>query len=440
LPLAAATYVAAQLSEEPAVVVRSTRPADADDAPEVSVPLSALQPAVRLAGGITTADYTPVRDKLAANQRQRWVAYAAGPLAVLCGERELTPANGARLLVHSGVPAGKGVSSSAALEVAAMQAFCALYDLRLTGAELALLCQKAENLVAGAPCGVMDQMTAACGEAGRLLSLLCQPAVLGRSVPLPPGVEVWGIDSGIRHAVSGSDYASVRIGAFMGYRIIAAVAGLRAHSVAPGRVEVRDPRWHGYLANVALSEWVAEFERKVPERIDGASFLERYGGTTDLVTAVDPSRAYTVRAPAAHPIHEHFRVRLFRSLLEARHTDEERLRLMGELMYQSHASYSACGLGSGGTDRLVELVRRAGPEVGLYGAKITGGGSGGTVAVLARKDASAVVDEIRRRYARESGHDARLLGGSSSGAMAFGARRLKWSGDNHDELVRERAE
>ena len=56
-------------------------------------------------------------------------------------------------------------------------------------------------------------------------------------------------------------------------------------------------------------------------------------------------------------------------------------------MYASHASYSACGLGSDGTDLLVDLARAAGAADGIYGAKITGGGSGGTVAILARDDA-----------------------------------------------------
>ena len=64
-------------------------------------------------------------------------------------------------------------------------------------------------------------------------------------------------------------------------------------------------------------------------------------------------------------------------------------------MYESHASYSACGLGSDGTDRLVQLVREAGPAAGLYGAKITGGGSGGTVAVLAAPGRRAAIDEHR---------------------------------------------
>ncbi|HXV60738.1 MAG TPA: GHMP kinase, partial [Vicinamibacteria bacterium] len=103
----------------------------------------------------------------------------------------------------------------------------------------------------------------------------------------------------------------------------------------------------------------------------------------------------------------------------------ENAPVLGELMYQSHASYSACGLGSEGTDRLVELARAAGARRGIFGAKITGGGSGGTVAVLARRDAEDAVREIADRYARERGIEPTLFGGSSSGALAFRHRVLK---------------
>ena len=69
-------------------------------------------------------------------------------------------------------------------------------------------------------------------------------------------------------------------------------------------------------------------------------------------------------------------------------------------MYESHASYGRCGLGSPGTDRLVELVRAEGPAAGLYGARITGGGSGGTVAVIGRKDASPAIARVADAYER----------------------------------------
>ena len=51
----------------------------------------------------------------------------------------------------------------------------------------------------GAPCGVMDQMTSALGQAGALLALRCQPAEMLDPVNVPPSIRLWGIDSGIRH-------------------------------------------------------------------------------------------------------------------------------------------------------------------------------------------------------------------------------------------------
>ncbi|MFL6216285.1 MAG: GHMP kinase, partial [Blastocatellia bacterium] len=306
-----------------------------------------------------------------------------------------------------------------------MRAVTAAFDVKIDARETALLCQKVENLVVGAPCGVMDQMTAACGEANRLLALLCQPAELQGAVAIPDELAVWGIDSGIRHSVSGADYGSVRVGAFMGYRMMAAIAGLKVEATnAPGRVAIIDKRWNGYVANATPSEFEQHYRAGLPERINGGEFLARFTGTTDAVTRVDTERDYAVRQPTAHPIYEHFRVRAFAELLT--NAASERCRqLLGELMYQSHASYSACGLGSAGTDRLVEMVREAGPARGLYGAKITGGGSGGTVAVLGRKDAQAAVTEIAERYAHETGHAPQLFSGSSPGAAAFGHLRLK---------------
>ena len=128
--------------------------------------------------------------------------------------------------------------------------------------------------------------------------------------------------------------------------------------------------------------------------------------------------------PTTHPVYEHFRVRLFAELARAA-PDRQSRKLLGELMYQSHASYSACGLGSEGTDLLVKLVRAAGPGRGLYGAKITGGGSGGTVAVLGLRHADAVIEGIVEEYKRATGYRPPVFAGSSPSAHAFGHLRLK---------------
>jgi L-arabinokinase len=348
-----------------------------------------------------------------------WAAYVAGAFLVLIREKGAIFPEGAQILIRSDVPEGKGVSSSAALEVAVMTGVAAAFNISLAPRELALLCQRVENMVAGAPCGVMDQMTSSCGEKDRLLALLCQPGELRGTIELPEELAVWGIDSGIRHAVSGADYGTVRTAAFMGYRIIAEVSGL---SVQPtdqnGLVVITDDRWNGYLANVTPSEFEQDFSTHLPARISGDQFLTRYGGITDSVCSVDPHRLYPVLAATRHPIYEHARVREFAQILNnwGRGKPYDRL---GELMFASHDSYSACGLGSTGTDAIVDLVRAAGPENGLYGAKITGGGSGGTVAVLGRRGAQAAVQNVVSEYARGTGHQF-LISGSSPGASSFG--------------------
>ena len=101
----------------------------------------------------------------------------------------------------------------------------------------------------------------------------------------------------------------------MGYRILAELAGLRVTpGRRPGHVNIEDPRWGGYLANVGVKPF-RRFERDIPEALDGETFLARYDGTTDLVTNVDPLRRYAIRAPTAHPIYEHERVTEWASLL-----------------------------------------------------------------------------------------------------------------------------
>jgi L-arabinokinase len=319
------------------------------------------------------------------------------------------------------------VSSSAALEAATMEAVIAAWPTAIDPRMRAVRCQQVENLIVGAPCGVMDQMAAICGEAAGLMQLLCQPAEFQGTVQLPDGLGVWGIDSGIRHAVTGTDYGAVRTGAFMGYRILADLAGLPVRTGArDGLVHVDDPRWHGYLANVG-GEAFRRFAPEIPETIGGSTFQSRYGGTTDVVTRVDPARDYAVRTPTAHPVFEHERVTEWaRRLRGSRAADHSTNAVrLGALMYESHASYSACGLGSDGTDALVALARESGPAHGIYGAKITGGGSGGTVAVLADAAAGAVVHAIADRYAADTGRRAYVFEGSSPGAARIGAIRLE---------------
>src|SRR6476660_4971098 len=144
--------------------------------------------------------YDDVRAWFAADPSRHWAAYVAGVFHVLAREHGVRFPTGAAVLVESDVPEGKGVSSSAAIEAATMEAVIHAWRVAIEPRTRALRCQQVENLIVGAPCGVMDQMASICGEARNLMALLCQPAEFKGSVRLPDGLGVWGIDSGIRHA------------------------------------------------------------------------------------------------------------------------------------------------------------------------------------------------------------------------------------------------
>jgi L-arabinokinase len=408
LPLALGVRVAAQLGDDGVLAVRTDGPTVPPLArPDVAVPVAVLQ-----AGPHAEA---PARLRAALEEVDAlWASYVLGPLAILQSAGLLPPLAGLRLAVWSDVPAGAGISSSAALEVAALRALQGLLNLDVAPLRLAALAQQAEHRVAHAPCGIMDQVTATLGRKDHLLILRCQPAeVLGHRL-LPRDAQVFGIDSGVAHRVAGDQYGRVRVATFMGHAIIAAYN----QADPPG----------GYLCNLAPERFAAAYERLLPEEMSGADYLARYGETGDDATTVDPATTYRVRACTTHPILEQANVVAFLAALD-RYEETgapAALEEAGAAMYRSHHSYGArCGLGTPETDLIVDLVRERGPRSGLYGAKITGGGAGGTVAVLgAGSSARAGVEEMVAAYARRSGNTSRVIAGSADGAVAQPVRRV----------------
>lgn len=351
---------------------------------------------------------------------KHWASYLVGAFPILMRDAGLCMSGGCRLMVDSMVPEGKGVSSSAAIEVATMLAVARAFDVDLSPKRVALLCQRVEHQVAGAPCGIMDQMAVIFGQKDQLMALLCQPAERVGEVPIPSDVEIWGIDSGERHAVAGADYSTVRTAAFMGHRILMEHAGVTVLPGASGRVTAVEDPWAGYLCNIPVAAYESKWRAVLPMSMRGDEFLSLYDGTIDAVTRVDPDQDYAVRACAEHPIRETARAEEFCRLLAAPLDDKAKLRL-GQLMLSTHDGYGRCGLDSPGTSQLVKWVREEGLARGLYGAKTTGGGSGGTVAVLAEAGAEQEVRALAERYCDHLGHPVYLFRGSSYGAGHTGA-------------------
>ena len=313
----------------------------------------------------------------------KWVRYSYGCLLLFCRAQRWQPKAGLKFSIRSRVPTSMGVSSSAALEVATLRALEKFSGRKYTGTALARLAQRAENEIVGAPCGLMDQLASAYGVRGALLPILCRPDILGKPVRLPPGVIAVGWPSGVKHAVTASPYATARAGAFMGKKLIERATGRRlAHATELAPVEVRG------LSRTAL-----------PVKISGRAFHARAGGVDDPLSKIEPMKTYAVRAAVSFPVEENFRAESAVALLRGikATSREETLRLLGDLLYQSHAGYSSIGLGCPETDQMVAAVRALGPKRGFSGARVSGGGSGGTVVVLLRK---AALPELRRLAAK----------------------------------------
>ena len=152
------------------------------------------------------------------------------------------------------------------------------------------------------------------------------------------------------------------------------------------------------------------------------SFLSGHQFHADPFSPLKEEVTYHVRANTRYAVEENERVQLFSELSKGASLSHSKRSfvLMGELMYQSHNAYSECGLGATATDFLVEMYRAAGVKKGIYGAKITGGGAGGTVAILAEKSAKPSIETIFALYQNAGFGDPYLFEGSSDGADAYG--------------------
>jgi galactokinase len=411
-----ATWAAAQLRTDGLIVLSNPQMAEQGWQDRVECRLSDL------------TDTQTVRAIVNRGPKVRWTAYVLGIFFWLRERFSDRARTGVNVFIRSEVPLNKGVSSSAAVEVAVMKAAAATYGIELAGIELAEACQWVENVIADSACGIMDQIAVVLGEEGHVLPLVCQPCLPRPLVRLPAGLACWGIDSGVSHQVSGIEYEAARAAAFMGYKLICDLEGIPVSFDKSAKIpRWTDPRWHGYLANVSPSRF-RTFEDRLPIELSGKQYLaDPLQQHVDPFTKARPEVNYRVRACARYAVEENHRVQLFAELARGMsdgHTASG-AQLMGELMYQSHEGYTQTGLGCAFTDMLVELARNESPRRGIFGAKITGGGGGGTVAILGRADAEDALARVVQAYRDPTGIDPYIFRGSSPGADCFGVQVLE---------------
>jgi galactokinase len=272
-----------------------------------------------------------------------WSNYPAGVIAGFLA-MGLNP-GGFDALVHSTVPLGGGLSSSAALEVSTATLLEAITGRTLDPVEKALLCQKAEHDYAGMPCGIMDQFISVLGQKDHLLLLDCRSRKPELVPMTDPTVALLIINTNVKHELTGGEYAKRRAQCEEAAKIL-------------GVPSLRDA---------------------------DAEMLEHTRARMDEV----------VYRRARHVIGE-----IERTLYAAEGVRASNWPTVGQLMYASHTSLrDDYEVSCPELDAVVDIALSIGPKGGVIGCRMTGGGFGGCAVALVRTEkVSAISERLATEY------------------------------------------
>ncbi len=272
----------------------------------------------------TTATVTPAKE-------MTWQNYVTGTFNWLFDGNPSAAPHGWKGMFLGNIPLGAGLSSSAALEMCTVLALAKLYGIEKDKTTMAKIGQKAEHTFAGCPCGLLDQASSMYGQAGALVKSDFRTNEF-ETVSMGPSVAFMMVKSNAKHALVDGAYASRRQACEDAARYFAEV--LKKGGVT-------------HLRDVTMAEWV----------------LYR-GGLSE-----------TTAKRAVHPIGEDERVLQGAALLE-----KGDLRGFGALMYDSHESSRHWFENS--CEELDAIVDAAKAIPDVYGARLSGGGFGGSCCLL----------------------------------------------------------
>lgn len=299
--------------------------------------------------------------------RNQWSDYVQGVAVLL--DRAYPSLRGANLLIYGEVSIGSGLSSSAAIEVATGFALLENSGLPVDRVELAKLCRRAENEFVGARVGIMDQFISCCGHAGKALLLDCR-SLNYRLLPIPAEVSLVICNTMVKHDLASGEYNTRRAECEEGVRLLS--------RRLPEVQALRDVRF----------EDLDRFRADLPQ---------------------------TIYRRCRHVVTEDARV-----LDAAAALEKADLNTFGRLMAESHISLkNDYEVSCPELDLMVELAGQVG---GVHGARMTGGGFGGsTINLVDKQSVEGFRSSVATAYEKATGLSPQIL----VSAAAEGAGEVK---------------
>jgi galactokinase len=281
--------------------------------------------------------------------RKLWSDYPVGVALQL--QQAGVPLRGANLLIHGEIPMGAGLSSSAAIEVATAFALAGQAGGIPDRAQLARLCQQAENEFVGARCGIMDQFISLHGRKNHALLLDCR-SLHHEFAAIPEGVRLIVCNTMVKHKLASNEYNRRRTECEEAVRSFAAIL--------PGIRSLRD------VALDQLARHRGSLSDMIAERVEHV--------ITENARVLDAAEAFGTG-------------------------DVERF---GKRMAESHRSLR--DLYEVSCKELDLMVDLANTQQGVYGARLTGGGFGGSTINLVKTDrAEQFIENVGHDYEKETG-------------------------------------
>jgi galactokinase len=308
----------------------------------------------------------------------------------------MNPRAGATVLIHSQIPMGAGqASGTAALSAAVLALRDMLGEPLPDVTDIARLIHRAEAMFPSGCIHAVDALSCLCAGAPperTIMRLASQSTQLVGHIRLPKDVRIMGLDTGVRYNAAAATVEQLRTAGAMGMRIVETIYRDLGQRHTP---------LHGHLSNLSPVLYRQYFRSLLPRRMRGNDFVRTFDPLPPRTGAVEPSKMYRVRAAVDHLLSEHEHAESFLQAMEEladpaakKLPPAQRQRTLsraGRLMLASHHSYRLrLELSCREADALIEHLMESGPQKGVYGARITGSGGGGTVVVLMNRSEQAM--------------------------------------------------